>query len=251
MKFNGVDPRSLHRAISINKEIPPGTAASQLETLSGATGEIIVGRTIQQGEYIVRVNIAAKSKAEAWEVRRLLAAWARPTDSQTRELVPTHWPSVAYDAILKEISPPEFVFGFATVDVIFALPRPIAHDRTASIDKTDAEELTVKIGGTSYARPAIRATVTQSAPGLTLYVDGEICVRIVTPVEAGDVITIGDDAGIDLYDASAGTTVDAADRVDYTQTDIQGMWERLTPGRHTLHTAPKAALEIRWRSEWV
>jgi hypothetical protein len=144
MKFNGIDPTTLHRGISIAKEIPPGTVTSKLETLSGSDGEIIVGRTIKQGEYIVRINIAGRYREEAWQIRKLLAAWARGTDAKTCELIPTRWPTVHYDAALKEISPPEFTFGFAVIDVIFAVPRPIAVEnilRTATSGETEGETL--------------------------------------------------------------------------------------------------------------
>lgn len=143
MKFNGIDPTTLHRGISIAKEIPPGTVESQLETLSGSDGEIIVGRTIKKGEYIVRINIAGKYREEAWQIRRLLAAWARGTDAATCELIPTRWNTVHYDAALKEISPPEFTFGMAVIDVVFAVPRPIAVDNAINVAMSgDAELMT-------------------------------------------------------------------------------------------------------------
>lgn len=253
MRYNGVDPRQLHPGISIAKEIPPGTVTSQLETLSGSTGEIVVGRTIQQGEYIVRVNIAGKYADEGWAIHRLLKEWARPLDTTPRELVPTHWPTAAYDATLKEISPPEFVFGFVVIDVVFAVPRPIAHDRITSTAGTGnvAESVTAKVGGTSYARPNVTITAKEASNAIALYVDEMPYFRISSPVEAGDVLLIRNDLRIELYDASTATTQDAADKVDYTMTDIQGMWEALTPGHHIVRTEPPAAIDMEWRNEWV
>lgn len=253
MRYNGVDPRELHPGISIAKEIPPGTVTSQLETLSGSTGEIVVGRTIQQGEYIVRINIAGRYADEGWAIHRLLTAWARPLDTKLHELVPTHWPTVAFDATLKEISPPEFVFGFVVIDVVFAVPRPIAHDRIASTASTGdtAGSMTVNVGGTSYARPNITITAKEASSTITLYVDEMPYFRFSAPVEAGDVVLIRDDLRIELYDASAATTQDAADKVDYTLTDMQALWEVLTPGRHIVRTEPPAAIDMQWRNEWV
>lgn len=253
MRYNGIDPRQLHPGISIAKEIPPGTVTSQLETLSGSTGEIVAGRTIQQGEYIARINIAGRYADEGWAIHRLLKEWARPMDEIPRELVPTHWPSVAYDAILKEISPPEFVFGFVVIDVVFALPRPIAHDRIASTASTgiDAKNLTVKIGGTSYARPNITITAKKATSEVTLYVDETPYFRIFAPMENEDVLMIRNDSRIEMYDESAAKTKDAADKVDYTLTDMQGMWEALKPGNHVVRTEPPAAIDMEWRNEWV
>ena len=253
MRFNGVDPRTLLPGITIAKEIPPGTVTSQLETVGGSGGETVVGRTIQRGEYIVRINIAGKNAPGGWEIHRAIKAWARPMDITTKELVPTHWPEVAYDAILKDISPPEFRFGFVTIDVAFALPRPIAHDRNATIATTGgkAESLTVKIGGSSYARPIIRAKAAAAADAMVLQVDGTPYVRVVTPVEAGDVLTVYANGRMELTDESASTTKDVTDKVDYVATDLQAMQEALTPGEHTISASPAAALEMEWRREWV
>lgn len=253
MKFNGVDPRSLYPGISVAKEIPPGTVTSQLETISGTGGEMVVGRTIQQGEYIARINIAGKNASNGWEIHRLLKAWARPMDATTSELVPTHWPSVAYDAILKEISPPEFRFGFVVIDVVFALPRPIAHDRAATTANTGgtAGALSINVGGSSYIRPIIRAKASAATSDMVLYVDDKPYVRVVTPIKSGDVLAVYADGRLELTEASTGKTVDVTDKVDYVATDLQAMQEALTPGKHAIRTAPASALDMEWRCEWV
>lgn len=253
MKYNGIDPRQLHPGIRIAKEIPPGTVTSQLETLNGSTGEIVVGRTIQQGEYIVRINIAGKNRSDGWAIHRLLTGWAKPTDIELHELVPTHWNTVAFDAALKEISPPEFVFGFVVIDVVFAIPRPIAHDRIHSTANTggEAKELQLTISGTSYARPDIRITVKAAAQAVTLYVDEQPYFRLVAAVEAGDVIALNSNDRVDWYDASEDRTKDAADKVDYTATDTESLRKALTPGKHTVRVEPASAIEVEWRNEWV
>lgn len=245
MKYNGVDPRSLHPGISIAKEIPPGTIASQLETLGGSTGEIIVGRTVQQAEYIVRVNIAGKYRAQAWEIRRLLAAWACPADIVTHELIPTHWPSVAYDAILKEISPPEFTFGFGTVDVVFAVPRPFAHDVSWSHADDGAVTCAVTFGGTAHARPELWL----SANGLSnviVYLDGDELIHLKNDMAERDVIKI--------YTPSGAVTVNGEHReslINYQMTDFGEFARRCTPGEHLVECAGVRNTAVRWRNEWV
>lgn len=255
MKFNGIDPCSLHKGISIAKEIPPGTVTSQLETVSGSTGEVVVGRTIKQGEYIVRVNIAGKYRAQAWEIRKLLAGWARGTDQATCELIPTHWPTVHYDAILKEISPPEFVFGFAVIDVVFAVPRPIAVDNMYQ-NAIGSEAGIVKpvIGGTSYARPTIiafgrgvanlRLSVgTKVYFGLTGTLTSNERVKITTnPPSVQILSSVGDNAG---------EWIDANDRIDYTRTDFQRLAEAFAPGERTVMCYQASQINVEWRDEWL
>lgn len=287
MRFNGIDPRTIHPGVSIAKEIPPGAVTSQLETLTGSTGEIVAGRTIQQGEYIVRVNIAGKSRAEAWKIRALLAGWARADDEKTRKLIPTHDPTVHYEAILKEISPPEFTFGFTTVDVVFTLPRPVAIDNeeqtystemasqaVQSIEEaesyqyfltddgyvfntadgevfltksTDESELT--IGGTTWVRPAI-AMYMYAAEGLTLMVDGKPVLSISGEYEEGDSVFIyTDPPSVQLMDGSMPYSID--DRIDYTVTDFEALCRALTPGKHTITAVGAATLTMTWRNAWL
>lgn len=245
MMFNGVDPRTLHKGISIAKEIPPGTVTSQLETLSGSTGEIIVGRTVKQAEYIVRVNIAGKYIAQAWEIRSLLAAWACPTDEVTHELIPTHWPTVAYDAILKEISPPEFRFGFATVDVVFAVPRPLAHDVEWSHADDGAVTVAVTFGGTAHARPELWLS-SNGGEGIVVYMDGEELLRVGNDATDRNVMKIFTDTGAVTIDG-----VHREDLIDYTSYDYVTFANLCTPGDHTITCAGVRNAAVRWRNEWV
>ena len=115
MRFCGVDLRSVHPALSIEKEYPPGMPDRDVYTIAGTDGETVVGYAVTQGEYKVNVNIAARRREDGWRIRALLAAWAAASGRSTGELEPTHWPGVAYDAIVKSIGAPEFVFGFAKV----------------------------------------------------------------------------------------------------------------------------------------
>lgn len=244
MKFNGVDPRTIHAGVSVAKEIPPGAPTSQLETLMGSSGEIIAGRTIQQGEYIARINIAGKNRAEAWQIRKLLAGWARAADIVTHELIPTHWPAVAYDAVLKEITPPEFSFGHATVDVVFTLPRPIAHDVSYQ-SVTGGSSVTASIGGTAHARPSIALNMASSG-SLTLKVDGTTYFAMIGGFSAGSVVTIRPDISTVLVNGAA-----AERYVDYVNTDFERLCKACTPGSHTFSCSQASSVQVSWRNEWL
>lgn len=155
MRFCGVDLRSVHPALSIEKEYPPGMPDRDVYTIAGTDGETVVGYAVTQGEYKVNVNIAARRREDGWRIRALLAAWAAASGRSTGELEPTHWPGIAYDAIVKSIGAPEFVFGFAKVEVIFLLPRPLAHD-LAYTSATGQGRATLSIGGSAECRPTVR-----------------------------------------------------------------------------------------------
>ena len=118
-----MDLCGVHPALSIEKEYPPGMPDRDVYTIAGRDGETAVGYAVVQGEYKVNVNIAARRREEGWRIRGLLAAWAMASGQDTGEIEPTHWPGVAYDGIVKSISTPECVFGFAKVEVIFLVPR--------------------------------------------------------------------------------------------------------------------------------
>lgn len=248
MRYNGIDPRTLHRGISIAKEIPPGAPTSQLETLTGASGEIITGRTIKQGEYIVRINIAGRTREEAWAIRAKLASWARSADDTTHELEPTRWPGVAYDAIFKEITAPEFVFGFAVVDVIFAIPRPIAHaiqDSTA----TGGAEIALSVMGTSYVRPEFTLTMAGGYPA-QITVDSTVYAAVSYPFQAGDVLTIRTDPPKVII--ATDSSVLQGDRyVDYEETDLDALSRALTPGSHSVACAQASRIAARWKEEYL
>lgn len=251
MKFNGVDPRTLHPRISIAKEIPPGTVTSQLETLSGSTGEIVVGRTIQQGEYIVRMNIAGKTWSEAWEIRQLIAGWARGTDAQTCELIPTHWPAVHYDALLKEITPPEFVKGKAVIDVIFAVPRPIAVSNTERTTANNTSGLIKPvIGGTSHARPVITGYC-KGSTGFDVSVGTKKYVGLTGDFAEGEYVEISTNPPQVRIRSVDEVWAIANDRVDYTVTDFQGMAEAFAPGERTIMCPQASQVRVSWRDEWL
>lgn len=242
MRINGRELRDVHPAISIAKEIPPGMATRTIHTIIGADAEIYAGTTMERGEYEVRINIAGKSMAEAWRVRAMIAEWAMGGSEGLCELEPTHWPGVAYDAIIESLSPPEIVFGFAKVTAIFALPRPVAHEIIVS-RAAGSGSAVMQIGGSLAPRPAIRQTIKASRTGLTLSLDDKPFFVVQGALKAGQEVEI------DTQDGSI--TIDGAQaqaRIDYTATT----WAPgFTPGRHTLTSSDAGAIETRWHNVWM
>lgn len=243
MRFCGVELTQVHPAIRIAAEIPPGMPEREIEGVQGSEGETVAGYTVQRGEYTVRVGIACRTKQEAWRVRALLAAWATASGQGTGELEPTHWPGVAYDAIVQEITPPEFKFGFATVEVVFCLPRPLAHDIAADTAMGDGR-VTLGIGGSASCRPVIAQTLKGTrADGLTWTFDGAPLLRVTGSLSAGQIVEVDFGTGSLMVDGQH-----AEARIDMTQTDF---FPGFAPGRHEVASADAGAMRARWRCEWV
>lgn len=242
MRFNGVELRSVHRALSIEKEIPPGTAGRQIKTIEGADGEIVTEERLSQSEYIVRVNIVGSTREEGWAVREMLAEWASLRAPGTAELIPTARPSRCYDARLKSISDPEFVRGGAKVEVRFLIPRPVSRDisaRTAS----GAGCMTAHMRGSYSCRPVITQTIAGDHDGLVWTMDGIPILSVNGALRAGQVVRM------DTRNASL--TIDgehAEERIDVLKTKWRpGYW----PGRHEMASTDAGVLGMRWHDEWV
>ena len=255
MKYNGIDPTKLHYGISIAKEIPPGTMDSQLETLRGSSGEIVAGRTPKSSEYIVRVNICGVTRDQAWDIRALLATWACPMDEVTHELIPSHWPRRAYDAIFKEISPPEFVFGKSVVDVIFTLPRAVAHDlaeRRASKAETDGAgvRMGVNVLGTAYIRPTVTIK-TKAVQRVEISVGDKVCFAINYDFAEEDVLQVRTDLSAVKIGHAGGELEPADQYVDYIATDLEDMCRHLAPGLRTIQSTQAKEIEAVWRDEYL
>lgn len=251
MLYRGINPCSLHPGISIAKEIPPGTVTSQLETLLGSSGEVIVGRTIKQAEYTVRINIAGKYRAQAWEIRKLLAGWACGADTETGELRPTHWPDVHYDAILKEISPPEFTFGFGTIDVVFTIPRPIAASNVLQTEASlDSGTVKPVIGGSTHARPVISLEC-KSAESVFLNVDMKNYLQVSGPFEAGEYLEITADPPNVRLRSTDGTWSSANDRIDFANSRLGDLSMAFVPGERVVMSPHASQIKIQWRDEWL
>lgn len=244
MRFNGKDLRDVHGRLSINKEIPPGTARREIEYVRGRVGATVAGVRYEPDEYKARINIACTSRSEAWDVRALLAGWAASSGESVAALEPTNWPGKAYDAILSSIGAPEFVHGFATVDVVFAVPYPFARD-TAVSRAGGAKEMTMRVGGTHACRPAISQTITGGRIGLTWTIDGKPLLRIKDwrALEDGQIVVM------DVKNESL--TIDgvhAEDAIDWSGTD----WDAaFTPGAHVIKSVNGGTLEAEWHNEWT
>lgn len=242
MRFNGVELRSVHRALSIEKEIPPGTAARKTETISGADGEIVSDERIVQGEYLVRVNIVAGTREEGWAVRELLAGWASLPGLGTAELIPTPRPQRCYDARLKSISDPEFVRGGAKIEVRFLLPRPVSRDVQES-QASGAGRMTVRIGGTSACRPVLSQKIASRQEQLVWKMDGKPVLALTEPIEAGQTVTMDTKTGALLVDG-----VHAERLIDIAGTFWQPGYD---PGTHVVQSSDGGVLEMRWHNEWL
>lgn len=242
MRYNGVDLMEVHRVLSVAKEIPPGMPARTNEMVQGQAGEILANTRMERDEYKVRVNVAGKTRQEAWEARALLAEWASSSGKKTAPLEPTHWPGKAYDAIVKSIDPPEFKFGFGVVQVVFDLPRPVAYDIIEDVS-TGGGKITMTVGGTSYCRPVIKQTMIQSRSKLTMTVDGTTFLTLNRELSAGDVVTV------DLKSESVLVNgVHAEDGIDYTGTYWRPGFD---PGSHTVASSDGGTIEARWHNEWL
>lgn len=242
MLFNGKDLRSVHPALSIKEEIPPGAARRQIVTIAGTDGEIVSDVIVERGNYLVRVNIAGKTRKEAWEMREKIAAWAASSGRQTAELVPTHRPNRCYDAILSDISDPQFVCGFATIDVTFAVPRPISRSvfQFASQGKGAMQ---ASIGGSSPARPVVRQTIAKNRDGLVWSMDGGAILTITGSLSAGQVVEM--DTRYERLTVDGGY---ALDRINPQKTKWRPGY---TPGLHAFTSTDAGTMEMRWHDEWL
>lgn len=242
MKFNGIDPTTVHPAIRVSKEIPPGMATRSNRTLAAADGEIMTGREISAGRYTVRINIAARTPAEAWEAREKLAAWAASSGEGTGRLEPTHRPGRVYEAAVETIDDPEFIRGFATVDVVFFLPRPITSSLATSYAQGGGE-LLAWIGGSYPARPAIRQTLAQDCERVTWTMDGKALLEAEGAFAVGTVIEMD----------TAKEKVTIGGTVAMTAINPQRTYWRpgFTPGTHAIASTDGGTMEMRWHDEWL
>lgn len=242
MIFNGKDLISVHPALSIRDEVPPGMARRQIATIKGTDGEIVSDVVVEAGEYLVRVNIAGRSKKEAWEVRELLAAWAGSSGNRTAELIPTHRPSRCFDAILSSIGDPQFVRGFATVDVRFMLPRPIARNLFPS-NASGTGKMTAQVGGSLAARPVIRQTLAESRTNVVWTMDGQSILTLRAGMGAGQVIEMDT-----RYEKLTIDGMNALALIDPQNTKWRPGY---MPGRHEIVSTDSGAMEMRWHNEWL
>lgn len=244
MRFNDIDPTTLHRAITIEKEIPPGMPAREVITVRGIGGETLGGVQSERGEYTVRVNIAGRTPQEAWRVREMLAAWAlAPGYNKTARLEPTHRPGVYYEAIASSIEPPEFTPRFATVRLVFTLPDPHAKDIAPSSVDAEGGEMEFAIGGTADAQPVITQTLAADTDTVAWALDDGEFMRLLGGFTAGQVLEVDFETGSVTLDGEH-----AERRIDYTAC----RWRPgFTPGRHALASSDAGTIEARWHNRWM
>lgn len=241
MRYNGVDPKTLHRAISIDKEIPPGISGREVVTVRGNAAEHYAGAEPKRSEYRVRVNIAARSPEEAWRVRALLARWAAG-NGQPAPLESGKWPGMAYDAVVKTIGSPEFVRGFATVEITFVLPDGAAYEVRTSRASGTGGNVNMYVDGSETARPVISQKMNGASDGLTWSLDGAPLLTFSGTVNSGSTVEM------DLQNSSLtidGVHVEAD--ADWTATDWQPTF---LPGKHTISSSNGGEMQVRWHNRW-
>lgn len=244
MRFNGVDPTTVHSAISISKEIPPGGPARDIATIETANGEMVANVTTTQDEFVVRVNIAAKTYDEAMEAREKLAAWAASSGKQEAELEPTHMPGKAYSAIWKRTGRMEQRFG--TVDVVFMLPKPVLHSKAQRTATNDGfgYNVTIKPYGTAPAPFFVEQVLADAAEGLEFDLNGKVFAAFTGSFAAGDKVSFDTETGealINLYDS--------AKRLDFVNTDPD---MEIQPGEtQSIASSAQGTIIVRWRDQWL
>lgn len=240
MKFNGVDPTTVHSAISISKEIPPGAPAREIATIDMAGGELVANVTTVQDEFVVRVNIAGRTYDEAMEAREKLAAWAMSSGKREAELEPTHMPGKAYKAIFKRVGRIETRFG--VVDVVFMLPTPVLHSKTSS-EATGEGWVNVTTAGTADAPFTFEQTLSEAAEGLTYILGGETIVVLTGSFAAGDKVRV------DMAQGHVYVNSRYSDgRIDYVESDLD---RELAPGLNQIASSAAGAMTVRWADQWL
>lgn len=242
MIFNGIDPRMLHPSISIRREIPPGTAKRRILTVSGTDGEIVSEVIVEAGEYIVQVNIAGRTPGEGWAMREKIAAWAASSGKRTAKLTPTHRPDRFYEAILSGIGDPQFMRGFATLDVTFFVPRPIALSANASM-AGGTGKMTPRIGGSAPARPTIAQTLEADTDALMWTMNGRKILTVRGRLAAG--------TKIQMDTARESLTADGENILPMIDPQNSEWRPGYAPGRHEIASSDGGAMEMRWRDEWL
>ena len=242
MRYNGIDICQAYGGISVAKEIPPGMPNRSVETVGGWDGEMLAGVEMKQGKYLVRVNIARQSRAEAWKARAALASWAQSAGDSLAPIEPTHWPGKAYDGIVSSISDPEFTFGFGTVDVTFTVPRPVAYEITPSMAAGNGK-VEMAVNGTMPCGPTIQQVLNAARTGLVWKLDGAALLTITGNLSKGDKVEANLREGwLKINGAHAES------RINVLET---GWAASFAPGQHTITSQNSGAMEARWHTEWA
>lgn len=244
MKFNGIDPCTLHRGISIAREIPPGMASRNVETVRGTNAEYLAGVEEERGEYTVEINIAGKNKDEAMKIRALLAKWARSSGRKTGRIEPSHWHGMAYDGIVERIPEPSFTFGFGVLEVVFLLPDPTAYEVATASSYGSSGNMRMQIGGGEPCRPVITQTVAEDTSELIWQLDGAAFLVVSNgELKAGQIVEADFESGSVTVDGEH-----AENLIDYTRTKWKPGFE---PGTHTIASSDAGSMSARWHNRWA
>lgn len=241
MRFNGKELNRLHPAISRSREFPPGMAKRNITTMETTNGDIVGDVRMAQDEYMVRVNIAARSEREAMEARERLAAWAGSSGKQTAWLEPTHAHGRAYKAIAKSVGRIEQRFG--TVDVVFMLPDPVMYDSMMQSHQATDRELVFMVAGSAPIQPEISFTASAASEGLQIAHDGKTIIAIKDRINRGDTVEVMLETGALLING-----VHDEKRMIATECDLD---EEFGQGRHVLSVSAAGTLKARWRNGWL
>lgn len=244
MRFNGVDPCTLHKGISIARETLPGMTPRTVETVRGNGPEWLGGVEDERGEYRVEINIAGKNKDEAMKIRALLAKWARSSGHKTARIEPSHWHGKAYDGIVERIPEPTFRFGFGVMEIVFLLPDARAYETAASSSTGTGGSMAMTIGGGEPCAPVITQTMSKDADVLEWQLDGAVFfVADKGGLKAGQIVEV------DF--ANGSMTVDgehAEAWMDYTRTNWAPGFE---PGKHEVTSSDDGMMSARWHNRWA
>lgn len=241
MKFNGINPADIHPVISVSKEIYPSMPAREIATVETRDGALVANVSVGQDEAIIRINIAGRTYDEAMAARLALAEWAGSSRNQTAELEPTHAPGKAYSAILRRIT--EIENRFATVDVVFLIPRPYLHSTTVRQVSGTGAAMTYTIGGSAKAQPAFELVLSAAAEGLIMLADNRMMLAMSGMLNANDAVVYNPHTG-----ALTINGVHAEERLLYADIDFNITFY---PGAHTLQVSAPGTMTARWRDEWL
>lgn len=242
MRYNGVEVRSIHRAIRIGHQAPPGRSREHMAIETGR-GSITAGWLDNPMELTATVSIAGRSPEEGEEAYLALCSWARG-DGGTHPLEPTYLPGMAYDAALKEITQPDWRRGFGTAEVTWVIANP--HPYTIVQDTAgirSGTELGFRVGGTAETELQIEVTPESTQSSLTLQMDGVPFFCWLGTVYAGSTLRIDMAKGVVTIDNQAANGVPD---VTVTNYDLP-----LAPGAHKLTCGATGAIGARWHKRWA
>lgn len=240
MRFNGIDLNKVHPAISRAQEFPPGMAKREISTLETTNRDIVADVHMAADEYTVRVNIAARSYAEAMQAREKLAAWASSSGKQTAWLEPTHAHGRAYRAIVKSIGRIEKRFG--TVDVVFSLPDPVMYDSMVQSHQATDRVLVFMAAGSAVIQPEIVFTASEAADGLRITHNGKTIIAVSGEIARGDTVDVVLETGAMLINGEH-----AESRFIAMECDLD---DEFAKGRHEMTASANGTLRVRWRNGW-